>query len=66
MQNYMDDGARLGLLIDPKTQKVEISRLEQKVEILHNPETLLGEDVLPGFILNLKQIFGTIATPIHL
>ena len=60
MQEYMDNGARLGWLIDPKTQKVEIYRLGRGEEILHNPEALLGEDVLPGFVLNLKQIFGTI------
>ena len=57
MLEYMDNGAKLGWLIDPKSQKVEIYRLEKQVEILQNPATLSGEDVLPGFILNLSSIF---------
>jgi Uma2 family endonuclease len=35
---------------------VEIYRPHRDVEILENPETLSGEDVLPGFILDLKPI----------
>ncbi|MBD1904742.1 Uma2 family endonuclease [Funiculus sociatus GB2-A5] len=56
MQEYMENGARLGWLIDRKNQRVEIYRQGQDVEILENPATLLGEDVLPGFVLDLKQI----------
>lgn len=59
MQEYMDNGARLGWLIDLKTQQVEIYRSEREVEIVKKPE-ISGENVLPGFLLNLKQIFGTI------
>lgn len=58
MQEYIDNGARLGWLIDPKKRKVEIYRALREVEILENPETLSGEDVLPGFVLNLNSIFG--------
>ena len=57
MLEYIDNGAKLGWLIDPKTQKVEIYRLEKQVEILQNHATLSGEDVLPGFVLNLSLIF---------
>ncbi len=57
MQEYMDNGARLSLLIDPQTQQVEIHRLEREVEILESPEALSGENVLPGFVLNLQQLF---------
>ena len=57
MQEYIDNGAKLGWLIDPKTQKVEIYRLEKQVEILQNPTTLSGEDVLPGSVLNLSFVF---------
>lgn len=56
MQEYMENGARLGWLIDRKNQRVEIYRQGQDVEILENPATLSGEDVLSGFILDLKQI----------
>ncbi|WP_396133594.1 Uma2 family endonuclease [Chamaesiphon sp. OTE_75_metabat_556] len=57
MLEYRDNGVRLGWLIDPQKQQVEIYRLGQDVEILAAPETLLGEDVLPGFVLDLRSIF---------
>ncbi|MBD2211151.1 Uma2 family endonuclease [Nostoc linckia FACHB-104] len=56
MQEYIDSGVRLGWLIDPQNQQVEIYRPEQEVEILKSPTNLSGEDVLPGFVLNLAQI----------
>ncbi|MEH2242510.1 Uma2 family endonuclease [Nostoc sp.] len=58
MQEYIDNGVRLGWLINPKMRQVEISRLGQPVEILASPQELSGEDVLPGFILNLQIILG--------
>lgn len=56
MQEYRDNGVRLGWLIDPKNQRVEIYRLSQAVEVLQSPTSLSGEDVLPGFVLDLKGI----------
>ncbi|MBE9100376.1 Uma2 family endonuclease [Vacuolonema iberomarrocanum] len=58
MQEYMDNGAQLGWLIDPKHKQVEIYRIGQAVEVLKNPSTLSGEMILPGFILTLQRIFG--------
>ncbi len=57
MQEYLDNGVKLGWLIEPLAKTVEIYRSEQQVEILNNPQTLSGEDVLPGFILDLSEIF---------
>ncbi|NJP10954.1 MAG: Uma2 family endonuclease [Leptolyngbyaceae cyanobacterium RU_5_1] len=57
MREYIDNGLRLGWLIDPKTRRVEIYRPNQPVEVLENPGTLSGEDVLPGFVLDLSAIF---------
>jgi Uma2 family endonuclease len=57
MQEYLDNGLRLGWLIDPINQVVEIYRLGQAVEILQKPATLTGEAVLPGFVLNLAFIW---------
>jgi Uma2 family endonuclease len=56
MQEYIDNGASLGWLIDRKNQRVEIYRPLKDVEILENPANLSGEDVLPGFVLNLTPI----------
>ena len=57
MREYRANGARLGWLIDLGTQKVEIYRPNQDVEVLESPATLSGESVLPGFILNLDSIW---------
>jgi Uma2 family endonuclease len=58
MQEYIDNGAKLGWLIDPKNQRVEIYRPSCDVEILENLATLSGEDVLPGFVLDLQPIIS--------
>jgi len=57
MQEYMENGARLGWLIDPKTKKVHIYRPSEKVKISDNPKTVSGEDVLVGFELDLTEIW---------
>lgn len=57
MHEYIENGVRLGWLIDPKTRKVYIYRAKNEVEVLQNPEKLSGEDVLVGFELNVQEIF---------
>lgn len=57
MQEYIDNGARLGWLLNRTVKQVEVYRPGQAVEVLQAPETLSGEDVLPGFTLNLSQIW---------
>jgi Uma2 family endonuclease len=54
MQEYMDAGVRLGWLINPQLQQVEIYRQKQDVEVRNLPTDLSGENVLPGFNLNLS------------
>jgi len=58
MREYIDNGSLLGWLINPQDNQVEIYRKGQSVEILENPTQLSGEDVLPGFLLNLKRVMG--------
>jgi Uma2 family endonuclease len=57
MLEYRDNGVRLGWMINPQQKQVEIYRLNQDVELLDAPDRLSGEDVLPGFILDLNTIF---------
>ncbi|MEM6404004.1 MAG: Uma2 family endonuclease [Cyanobacteria bacterium P01_D01_bin.116] len=57
MAEYMKNGVRLGWLIDPKNKIVDIYRQGKEVEVLDFPETVSGEDVLPGLELNLNQIW---------
>ncbi|BAY17619.1 hypothetical protein NIES21_34590 [Anabaenopsis circularis NIES-21] len=62
MQEYRDNGANLGWLIDPITPLVEIYRPSVEVEVINfaveQAPTLSGEDVLPGFILSLTTILN--------
>jgi len=58
MQEYMENGAKLGWLIDPQNKIVEVYRVGLEVEILSNPTELSGEEVLPGFVLNLRRVWG--------
>jgi Uma2 family endonuclease len=56
MEEYRANGVRLGWLIDPQKQQVEIHRPGRDVEILEAAEILSGEDVLPSFMLDLQSI----------
>jgi len=58
MREYIANGLQLGWLINPKSQQVEIYRPNQEIEVLQSPANLSGEDVLPGFILDLQPIFS--------
>jgi Uma2 family endonuclease len=57
MQEYLASGIRLGWLINPQDQQVEIYRPGQPVEILQAPATLSGESVLPGLTLSLEWLW---------
>jgi Uma2 family endonuclease len=57
MKEYMENQVRLGWLIDRKNRYVEIYRLGQSVEKLQSPPTLSGENVLPGFVLDLQIVW---------
>jgi Uma2 family endonuclease len=58
MREYIANGAQLGWLINPEAKQVEIYRPGQEMELLEAPQTLSGEDVLPGFELNLTFIWA--------
>lgn len=58
MREYIDNGARLGWLIDRKNQQVEVYRPGQGVEILNRPVNLSGEDILPGLVLDLTEVWS--------
>ena len=58
MEDYIDNGARLGWLIDPDNRQVYIYRPGAEVEQLNNPATVKGdESVLPGFVLVMEEIW---------
>ncbi|MGH7961252.1 MAG: Uma2 family endonuclease [Candidatus Binatia bacterium] len=57
MQEYLDNGAQWGLLIDPEQRRVYIYRPQVPVECLDNPDTIAGDPLLPGFVLDLREIW---------
>ena len=57
MREYLDCGVRLGWLINPDDKQVEIYRIGQEKQVLNNPKTIEGEDVLPKLIVDLADIF---------
>jgi Uma2 family endonuclease len=57
MQEYIDNGARLGWLIDPLEKRVYVYRPDQSVEVLDDPPMLSGDPVLPGFVLHVRELW---------
>ena len=57
MQEYQDNGTRLGWLINRKDREVEVYRIGKLKEVLQNPCSLFGEEVLPDFVLSLAEIW---------
>ena len=60
MVEYLENGARLGWLIDPvdPLHIVYVYRPDNPVEVLEGPDTLSGDPELPGFVLDLKPVWG--------
>jgi Uma2 family endonuclease len=56
MKEYQNNGVRLGWLLNAKDKAVEIYRPGQEVQVLRSPISLSGEEVLPGFVLDLRGI----------
>ncbi len=57
MREYLENGARLGWLMDPEHKRIYVYRPDTLVRELENPETVSGEPVLPGFTLNLREVW---------
>ncbi len=57
MAEYIENGTRLGWLIDSEQNQVHVYRPATVPIILDNPTTVSGEDILPGFELDLYEIW---------
>ena len=57
MNEYIDCGVKLGWLINPDVKEVEIYRHGQDKKIVNHPSSLSGEELLPGLIVDLADIF---------
>jgi len=57
MEEYIQNGAQLGWLIDRKQRRVCIYRPQTAMQCLEDPSTLDGELVLPRFVLDLSEVW---------
>jgi Uma2 family endonuclease len=57
MEEYMANGALLGWLIDPTRRVVEVYRPGVALEQVENPAIVSGDPLLPGFQLDLAEIW---------
>jgi len=57
LQEYVENGARLGWLLNPEVRQLLIYRPGRAVEVVHHAEAVSAEPELPGFALNLKEIW---------
>jgi Uma2 family endonuclease len=58
MQEYLDNGAQLGFLIDPLERRVYVYRPGATVQCLDDPATISGDPELPGFVLDLRSLWN--------
>ena len=57
IQEYIDNGTRLGWLIDPIERQVYVYQPDAERQQLNQPDRLSGDPTLPGFVLNLSKIW---------
>ncbi|MCS6782415.1 MAG: Uma2 family endonuclease [Gloeomargarita sp. SKYG98] len=58
LQEYLDNGARLGWLVDPQTRTVTIYRPQQPPQTVDFAQPLTGDDVLPGLVIDLRRLLA--------
>jgi Uma2 family endonuclease len=57
MTEYLENGTKLGWLLDPGRKRVYVYRPGEPVQELKDPRTISGEPVLPGFVLDLGEVW---------
>ena len=62
MSEYLDNGAKLGWLLDPQTKRVYVYRPGAEVECLESPAKVEGENDLLGFILDVEEVWDVLKT----
>lgn len=57
MTEYIENGARLGWLIDPEMRQIHVYRPRQAIVVLENAAEIAADPELPGFVLDLREIW---------
>lgn len=58
MQEYMENGASLGWLVNPQQKQVFVFQPEKAVVTLGNPEFLTADELLSGFKLDVQNLWN--------
>jgi Uma2 family endonuclease len=59
MEEYLVNGATLGWLIDPHKRRVYVFKAGEEMVVLENPTVVSGDPLLPGFELQMAEIWAT-------
>jgi Uma2 family endonuclease len=57
MAEYIENGAQLGWLIDPEMRQIHVYRPRRTVAIMENVMQIAADPELPGFVLELREIW---------
>lgn len=57
MAEYIENGAQLGWLIDPEMRQIHVYRPRQAVVVMENVTEMAADPELPGFVLDLREIW---------
>ena len=57
MREYIENGAELGWLFDPKNKRVYVYHPDRPAECLENPSSIIGDPTLPGFVFDPSEIW---------
>jgi Uma2 family endonuclease len=61
MREYIVNGAHLGWMIDPETRTVEVYRPDREPESLAGADSIAGEGLVAGFVLDLRNVWDPLA-----
>lgn len=65
LAEYFTGGTRLAWIIDPRTRTARIYRAPDQFDLVAEEGLLTGGDVLPGFELQLRELFAELDRPPH-
>ncbi|PWU11195.1 MAG: hypothetical protein C5B50_23780 [Verrucomicrobia bacterium] len=58
MEEYRQNGAQLGWLLDPKTKRLHVYAPGAEVQIVDLPGRVSGDPILKGFVLDVPKIWA--------
>ncbi len=57
VSDWLETGCRKVWILDPKTRSIAVYSPDAQMRMLHVSDTLSGDDVLPGFQIEVRRLF---------